>query len=136
MHLQHRHVVALTHDRDRAGERAAFDAEGASVEDPAAERRLVGSFVAGETVGLDVMGSCARIYDLATGKTTKLIDVGPGLRSMTVADVAAVPGNELVTLNAGTVKFWDGPSGAKLMSFPVGHEMVSVAAGHGSTPVQ
>jgi len=109
--------------------RSPSTGKGASVEDPAAERRFVGSFVAGETVGLDVVGSCARLYDLATGKTTKLIDVGPGLRSMAVADVDAVPGDELVTLNAGTVKFWDGPSGAKLLSFPVGHEMVAVAAG-------
>ena len=107
----------------------AFDAAGAPFKDPAAERRLVGSFVAGETVGLDVRGSCARVYDLAGGKTTKFIDVDPSLRSMAVADVDAVPGNELVTLNAGTVKFWDGPSGAKLLSFPVGHEMVAVAAG-------
>jgi|GEM_PF-2600185 len=105
----------------------AFDASGAPLDASTFDEKLVGSFIDGENTGLDITGSCVRLYDIATGKTTKLIEIGHGLRSIAVADVDAVPGNELITLNAGIIKTWDGHVGVKLLSFPVGHEMVSMA---------
>jgi hypothetical protein len=47
-----------------------------------------------------------------------------------VADVDTVAGNELVTLNAGWVRYWDYPSGAPLLRFWVGHDCVDMATGH------
>ena len=60
----------------------------------------------------------------------EVIRVGHGLRAIAIADVDAIVGNELVTLNAGLVRYWHYPSGAPLLRFGVGHDSVDMAAGH------
>jgi hypothetical protein len=52
------------------------------------------------------------------------------LRALVIGDVDAVAGNELVTLNAGWVQYWDYPSAAPLLRFWVGHDCVDMAAGY------
>ena len=60
----------------------------------------------------------------------EVIRVGHGLRAIAIADVDAIVGNEIVTLNAGWVRYWHYPSGAPLLRFRVGHDSVDMAAGH------
>lgn len=70
------------------------------------------------------------IRDTANGGTKK-IHVGKALHGFAVGDVDTVPGDELVTLNDGWVKYWDIDSGACLLRFFVGSDQKNVSLIYG-----
>jgi len=89
-----------------------------------------------KAVAVSILGGEARICDLESAELLKSVKVGHGLRALAIADVDTIAGNELITLNAGMVRYWHYPSGAPLLRFPVGQDCVDMAAGYFGLPGQ
>ncbi len=71
---------------------------------------------------LRINGHYVNLTDHEDGKVLKQFYVGQGIVAIAVADVDALAGDEVVTLNAGWVKIWDPESTVMLLKFYVGND--------------
>lgn len=60
------------------------------------------------------------------GEPAVVFRVGHGVRAFAIGDVDAIPGEELITLNAGWIKTWDPATQSELLRFYVGPDQQDV----------
>ncbi len=83
---------------------------------------------------LRINGQAAELVDPKSGVLVKQFPAGHGLRAIAVGDADGIPGDEIVTLNAGWVRVWEPESGAELLCFRVGNDQTGLMFGRRPAP--